>query len=171
MSNTFISSKIYISSDTVYTTWGHMQCLQPACMFLVLEVDVIPILLDHVTLFSVFHAADEEHYPLKNPSYLTRNMLQQTHVISHRNSSFGCNVSPVFSLPSRHLHPWLSSVRDGLSWTSERTLKTFQTSAVITGTSRWTFTIQKINRFIFSFTSSVCLNGKAENGSLSRRTS
>lgn len=173
MSNTFISSKIYISSDTVYTTWGHIQCLQPACMFLVLEVDLIPILLDHVTLFSVSHATDEEHHPLKIPPYLTRNMLQQTHVISHRNSlnKFGCSVSPVFSLPSRHLHPWLSSVRDGLSWTSKRTLKTFQNSAVITGTFRWTFTIQKINHFIFSLTSSVCLNGKVENGSLPRRTS
>lgn len=92
VSNTFISSKIYISSDTVYTIRGHIQCLQPACMFLVLEVDLTPILLDHVTLFSVSHAADKEHHPLINPPYLTRNMLQQTHVISHRNSlnSRGC---------------------------------------------------------------------------------
>lgn len=77
-------------------------------MFLVLEVDLIPILPDHVTLFSVFHAADEEHHPLKNRPDLTRNMLQQTHIISHRNNSlnsFGCNVSPVFSLLSRHMHP------------------------------------------------------------------
>lgn len=62
VSNTFVLSKIYISSDTVYTAWCHsdaksdMQCLSKVFgMFLVREVGLSTALHNDLPLFSVSH--------------------------------------------------------------------------------------------------------------------
>lgn len=74
-STTFIFTKLYISSDTVYTSWGHVQCLSKVfSMFLVLQGGSNTILSDGLPLFSVSHEADEERRHLKN-----LHIWQETH--------------------------------------------------------------------------------------------
>lgn len=66
VSNTFILSKIYISSDAVYTASCHADAKSSIqCLFLVLEVGRSAILPNDVSFFSVSHSAGEERGCLK----------------------------------------------------------------------------------------------------------